>query len=76
VRHDIDSTTTLDSAEAPGRSAGLSDGIQPSDSRTVKETLVGALFDGLDDDDREWVVDRINHYRTLAAAEQAPEGRF
>ena len=29
--------------------------------------LFRALFDGLPPDDREWVIDRIRHYRRLAA---------
>ena len=62
------------------------DGADPSPTRpdrgadpeatTSPSALVRALFEGLSADDRAWVVQRIRHYRTLAAADQAPEGRF
>jgi hypothetical protein len=42
----------------------------------AREALVTALFDGLSDEDRAWVIERIGHYRRLAAANQAAEGRL
>ena len=42
----------------------------------ARAALLHALFTGLSEDDRDWVVDRIAHYRALAAANQAPEGRI
>jgi hypothetical protein len=78
VRHDFDpSTSTLQSAEPAVLAVPDLDSAGASlAAGGVPASLVGALFDGLSADDREWVVQRINHYRALAAADQAPEGRF
>jgi hypothetical protein len=75
VRHETDNqpplpTDGLDDLEAAASTREL------ALAGRTPESLVGALFDGLSTDDRDWVVDRINHYRALAAADQAPEGRF
>jgi hypothetical protein len=38
--------------------------------------LLLALLEGLPAGDRSWVMERIRHYRTLAAVEEVSEGRF
>jgi hypothetical protein len=53
--------------------AGTSAGTGSSPSR---EALIRALFEGLPDDDRAWVLDRIRHYRALADANEVSEGRL
>jgi hypothetical protein len=38
--------------------------------------LLRALLEGLPAGERSWVIDRIRHYRALAAAEEVSEGRL
>ena len=47
-----------------------------SPAADARGALVAALFAGLSPDDQAWVIDRIRHYRALAAADQASEGRL
>jgi hypothetical protein len=43
---------------------------------TRREALFAALFDGLSEQERSWVIERIGHYRRLAAANEVSEGRI
>lgn len=58
---------------------GVSEGRAVSAGRRSASStaaLLHALFDGLSREDRAWVLDRIEHYRRLAAANEISEGRL
>lgn len=59
---------------SPRRDAARPPAEQPAPPPRAA-ALLGALFNGLSDEDRAWVVERIRHYRALAAANEVSEGR-